>query len=228
MSNPARRRGRGGNPQSPSDSSSARGGGMTPGAFDGPASRGGGSSNTGSAGPAASTAPSAHSGGASQPGSQPTSPPLTQTGSFAPASTPASPAEAPTPLMTDPARDPARQARLTDSLRNVDLPASFYNLDNLVCYFVELLALSSHTLCLGFPGLHREFLEFFWVFNFESLSNVVDCLPSDSSVPSLHSILLPSRLRSLGISETCPTLHHPPFSLIFYHRQNLSHHVVPF
>jgi hypothetical protein len=59
--------------------------------------------------------------------------------------------------MTDPARDPARQARLTDSLRNVDLPASFYNLDNLVCCSVELLALSSQTLlCPVFTYLHRE------------------------------------------------------------------------
>jgi len=161
MSNPARRRGRGGNPSAPSDSSSARGGGLTPGAFDGPASRGGGSSNTGSAGPAASTAPSATSGGASQPGSQPVSPTLTQTGSFATASAPASSVQAPTPLMTDPARDPARQARLTDSLRNVDLPASFYNLDNLVCCALELLALSSHTILgLDFACLHRELLGF--------------------------------------------------------------------
>ncbi len=132
MSNPARRRGRGGNPQQQSDTSSARGGGLTPGAFDGPASRGGASSNTGSAGHPASTAPSATSGPGSQPGSPLGSPQIAQPGSFAPGPGSLSPTGAPTPLMTDPARDPERQARLTDSLRNVDLPASFYNMDNLV------------------------------------------------------------------------------------------------
>lgn len=45
--------------------------------------------------------------------------------------------------MTDPARDPARQARLTDSLRNIDLPPSFYNMDNLVRFSLDMNARSS-------------------------------------------------------------------------------------
>jgi hypothetical protein len=132
MSNPARRRGRGGNPPTQSDTSSTRRGGLVPASYDGPASRGGGSSNPGSGGQRPSNPPSAGSAVGSAAGSPPPSPRLAHAGSFAPISPPASSAGAPPTLLTDPARDPAREARLTDSLRNVDLPASFYNMDNLV------------------------------------------------------------------------------------------------
>jgi hypothetical protein len=134
MSNPARRRGRGGNVPAQSDASSARGGGLAPGAYDGPASRGGASNNPSSQGRRPSNPPSATSGAGSAPGSPSTSPRLAQPASFAPAPGTPSSVGAPAPSLTDPARDPARQARLTDSLRNVDLPASFYNMDNLVRY----------------------------------------------------------------------------------------------
>lgn len=144
MSNPARRRGRGGNAPPQSDSSGTRGGGLAPGAYDGPASRGGASSNPSSAGRRPSNPPSATSVPESQPRSPPSSPPLAQGETFAPASSSPSSAGAAAAPLTDPARDPARRARLTDALRNVDLPASFYNMDNLVRSFWESLALTSH------------------------------------------------------------------------------------
>lgn len=160
MSNPARRRGRGGNTQPQPETSSTRSGAVAPGAYDGPASHGGASSNPSSGGRPPSNAPSATSppssagrfpsnppsatfpagSAAASPG---TSPRAAQQGSFAPASGPQSPGGEPATPLTDPARDPARQARLTDSLRNVDLPASFYNMDNLVRCLVEILFLSS-------------------------------------------------------------------------------------
>lgn len=153
MSNPARRRGRGGNAPPQSDTSSARGGGLAPAPFDGPASRGGASSNTSSGGRRPSNPPSATSGadagvgmGAGPaPGSPSTSPPLGQASTFAPAPGPPSSAGGQAAPLTDPARDPVRPARLTDSLRNVDLPASFYNMDNLVSRCLELLPLPSQS-----------------------------------------------------------------------------------
>lgn len=143
MSNPARRRGRGGNAPPQSDTSSARGGGLAPAPFDGPASRGGASSNTSSASRRPSNPPSVTSGAVagagSPPGSPSTSPRLGQASSFAPAPGPPSSTGGPAAPLTDPARDPVRPARLTDSLRNVDLPASFYNMDKLVRRCLELL-----------------------------------------------------------------------------------------
>jgi hypothetical protein len=157
MSNPARRRGRGGNPQQQSDTTPSARGGLAPGAYDGPASRGGASSQPSSGGQHPSNPPSVISGGGSQSGSPVVSPRLAQAASFAPAPAPPSSAGGTAIPLTDPARDPARQARLTDSLRNVDLPASFYNMDNLVCCSLEVLVLSSRTIILPvFTLLHCQ------------------------------------------------------------------------
>jgi hypothetical protein len=139
MSNPARRRGRGGQAQPQSETSSSRGG-VAPAALDGPASRGG-TSNPSSGGRRPSNPLSPGSAAGSAPGSPATSPRAAQPGSFSPASN--APSSAGAAPLTDPARDPARQVRLTDSVRNVDLPASLYNLDNLVRCRMEVLALSS-------------------------------------------------------------------------------------
>ena len=156
MSNPARRRGRGGrggrggNTQPQSGSASGRGGGVAPGPYDGSTSPRGASSNSRSPGRAPSNPPSATLPPGSAVASPVTSPHSAQSGSFALASGPPSAVGGPASPRTDPARDPARQARLTDSLRNVDLPASFYNMDNLVRCLLEVLVLSS---CSNIPSL---------------------------------------------------------------------------
>ena len=194
MSNPARRRGRGGNTQPPSETSSARGGGLAP--YDGPASRGGGS-NVSSSGRPPSMPPSATSAAGSPPASPSTSPRAAQPGTFAPASSSPSSAGRPVPLLTDPARDPARQARLTDTVRNVDLPASLYNLDNLVCCSLEYLADSSYIVAVLPLPVNVFTLRILWF---------IVCLqcfsprrnrsspPCDSFTSSLHRIILQAYL----------------------------------
>ncbi len=138
MSGPARKIGAGratiGQPSS--ETSSRRGDRLQPGGFaggyDGPASRGS-ASNVGSGhggspsvpqGAFAPQAPSAGSRRSSQSGVAPPQP-----------SQPAAP-------RGDPARE--SQPRYTDQLRNVDLPASFYNIDQLVSQFPSMW----HNICI--------------------------------------------------------------------------------
>lgn len=143
MSGPARRRGAGragGGAQGSSETSSRRGDRLqVPGGFDGPASRGS-ASGTGSQGRRPSNAPSVGSGR----GGSPNAP-------QGPAPTPTAPSQASGPsqstqaqtgpmLQGDPARD--SQPRYTDSLRNIDLPASFYEIDKLVSLVPETTTLS--------------------------------------------------------------------------------------
>lgn len=93
--------------------------------FDGPASRGsgsGGGAQSLTSGPQSSRPPSqpGSNAGQSQTSAQPQ-----------PAAQPAQQVAAPV------ARDPALEisiVRATDSIRNVDMPASFYNIDNLVSH----------------------------------------------------------------------------------------------
>ena len=160
MSGAARRRGgRGGRgpANEMSDTSSRRGGGQSigipaapPGGFDGPASRGSASGPPGSQSQrrgsnAPSNAPSAPG---SAPQSQPTSPHLSQ-GQFGnlPSSQPGSRAGAPLtaqePPRGDPARDPANRPKFTDSLKNVDLPPSFYNINHEVSFQFPVTSCSS-------------------------------------------------------------------------------------
>ncbi len=197
MSNPARRRGRGGNPQPQSDTSSARGGGLAPGAYDGPASGGGASSNPSSGGRAPSNPASPTSAAGSQSGSPSTSPRLAQPGSFAPTSGPPSSAGTATPPpLTDPAREPERRARATDGLKNVDLPASFYNMDNLVRCSVGLLVLSSHSAILSvFTCSLRKLAGSQLVFNTAIPSLLEDPQPCHRFNPPLHRISLQAFLR---------------------------------
>jgi hypothetical protein len=133
MSGAARRRGGRGHTDDTSDPSSRRGAGP-PGGFDGPASRGSasGPGSTGR-GRGQSNAPST---AGSAPSSEPTSPPVAQAG-FAnvaapqAGSQPGSRAGAP-PASQAPTRgDPARESQplYTDSMRNIDLPPSFYNVN---------------------------------------------------------------------------------------------------
>ncbi|KAJ9611980.1 Protein argonaute [Cladophialophora chaetospira] len=116
--------------QQPAETASRRGDRLQPGGFDGPASRGSASqSGPGVAGRGAgSTVPSTVS-GAGSPGvpaggfeSQ------APTASSRRSSQSGGPAPAAAPL-GDPARD--RPTRFTDGMRNVDLPPSFYNIDQL-------------------------------------------------------------------------------------------------
>ena len=129
MSGAGRRRGRG-RAQSgggTSSSSSQRGRFLAPGQFDGPASRG-----SGSASRRASTAGSA------------TGTPDPQDAQVQPGSPRASVSDVTSGLAQmgvarDPARDPGRVPRPTDIVRNVDLPASSYNIDSEVCDFSDYL-----------------------------------------------------------------------------------------
>ncbi len=139
MSGAARQRGRGraGGQESVS-SPSRRGDRLAPppvGGHDGPASRGS-ASGPGSHGRGPSSAASVSSGqGSPNPGqgsaapqpSQAGSRHSTQSGGQGPTSGPAQPTPA---IQGDPARD--HPARYTDALRNIDLPPSFYNIDQLV------------------------------------------------------------------------------------------------
>lgn len=128
MSGAARQRGRGrARGEQASDTSSRRGGPpvtqppRAPGGFDGPASRGsasGAGSAVGSQGRRPSNPPSVGSGALSPTQSQ---------GSFQPSTVPQQ-----QQVRGDPARDQQNQPRLTDALRNLDLPASFYNIDQTV------------------------------------------------------------------------------------------------
>ena len=139
MSGAARRRGGRGPPEQVSDTTSRRGGPQIgsaparPGAFDGPASGGSGtnpsSARPGSQGGSATGSQQGSQQG-SRAGSQPGSPRLQQ-GGFQSGGT-ASAAGAQQAQRLDPALDPAAASRYTDTLRGVDLPASFYNVNNLV------------------------------------------------------------------------------------------------
>ena len=140
MSQAARRRGRGraaaGNDDQ-SETSARRGGPrQTPaGAFDGPASRGSASGTGTSQGRRTSNPPSVTSG--------PAQPPA---GGFAPQGGQAGSRRSsvsggqsmpgqPIPVVRgDPARDPQNAPRYTDKLKNIDLPASFFNIDQLVSH----------------------------------------------------------------------------------------------
>lgn len=120
MSGAARQRGRGrAGGEDQSDNSSRRGGPpgaqppRAPGAFDGPASRGSAS-------------------GAGSPGGRPSNPPSvgsalspTQSqGSFQTSTVPQQ-----QQVKGDPAKDPEKKSKRTDALKNLDLPASFYNIN---------------------------------------------------------------------------------------------------
>lgn len=87
--------------------------------LDGPASRGGASRGSGT-GSAAGTQ------------SQISGPPPSQSPSAAP-----SQSQAAIPMARDPAREGARP-RATDVIKNVDMPASFYNIDNQVSHFTRI------------------------------------------------------------------------------------------
>lgn len=144
MSNPAKRRGRGGGRGQPGSNASAPG---SPAAYDGPASQGGGaSSNPSLGGQRPSAQPSAVSPAGSAAGSPPASPRPSQAQSQGALSTAASPQGTLMRPLADPALDPSRQTRLTDLVRNVDLPASLYNIDNLVRIQAEN----------SFPDLHCD------------------------------------------------------------------------
>lgn len=132
MSNAARQRGRGraAAGEQSSDTSSLRRAlpgaqpPRAPGGFDGPASRGS-ASGAGSQGRRPSN-PGSVGGG-------PRSPSLSQA-SFQP------PATVQQPRVTgDPAKDQNDKPKLTDALKNLDLPASFYNIDRSV-RFTPLIA----------------------------------------------------------------------------------------
>lgn len=141
MSQAARRRGRGrataGN-EDTSETSSRRGGPRQAGtgAFDGPASRGSASGTGASQGRRPSNPPSVTSGPpaggfapqAAQPGSRRSSVSGGQS----------QPSQAMPVVRGDPARDPQNQPRFTDNLKNVDLPASFFNIDQLVSHHTSL------------------------------------------------------------------------------------------
>ena len=147
MSGASRKRGGRGPGDQTSDTSSRRGGPLSqtlapPGAFDGPASRGSASA-PGSAGRHPSNAPSVTSQPQSPGGSpRPAQGGFTSTSASRGGSRPASIVGTPSgpqpgiqqQMRGDPARD--FRPRYTDSLRNVDLPASFYNIDHLVSAFL--------------------------------------------------------------------------------------------
>jgi len=120
-------RGRGlGQTSESSDTSSRRGDRLAPpGAFDGPASRGTASGTGGSQRGSTRGSPNPPQGGFAP---QAPSAPSRASSVSAPQS---QVAVAPRPVVTgDPARE--RPDRVTDAVRNVDLPASGYNIDNMV------------------------------------------------------------------------------------------------
>lgn len=152
MSGAARRRGRGRARGQADASDSSERMSVPAGGFDGPASRGSGSGTSG--GRVASTG--SGRGGSPQPA-----------GGFAPQGGEArsrqssnSGAQSQGPPLHDPALDPSRIPKATDSLKNVDLPASFFNLDRQVsqttlssilhiyCYTLFVSA-SCHPHCSG-------------------------------------------------------------------------------
>lgn len=143
MSGAARRRGGRGPTDDTSDASSRRSIGTPaapPGGFDGPASRGS-ASGPGSTGRGRGQS-NPTSTADSTPGSQPTSPRISQTGIAPPQaeSQPGSRTGAPPPASQAPIRgDPARevQALYTDSMKNIDLPPSFYNVNREVSFTID-------------------------------------------------------------------------------------------
>ena len=140
----ARKRGAGGRAargQQPAETASRRGDRLQPGGFDGPASRGSASQSGPATGRGAgSTAPSAASGagspGVPAGGSEAPPPTASSRRSSQSGGPPPSQAQLAAP-QGDPARD--RPARYTDSMRNLDLPASFYNIDQLVSHSPSIL-----------------------------------------------------------------------------------------
>jgi len=157
MSGPARRRGAGragGSAEGSSETSSRRGDRLAPSGFDGPASRGS-ASGTGSQGRRPSNAPSVGSGRGSPNTSQggaaaPQAPSQTSVPSQLP-----SQAQTGAALQGDPARDV--QPRYTDSLRNIDLPASFYEIDKLVSLKPETATLPMSVSGQTFPDPFPSF-----------------------------------------------------------------------
>ena len=141
---------------------------LQPGRFDGPASRSN-TSGVGSAGRQPSTAPSAT--GSVQGSVQPSpaaSPRPQQSGANSPArSQPQTMVGIPQPMRGDPAREV--QPRYTDQLKNIDLPAIFYNVDNLVstkkvvCWCalattIHILAILNSSLVFALLPLEVKFL----------------------------------------------------------------------
>ncbi|KAG9777510.1 hypothetical protein KCU88_g4487, partial [Aureobasidium melanogenum] len=133
MSGAARRRGAGRATRGQASETSSRRGDRLQapgGGFDGPASRGTGSGiGSQSRGPSNPSVGPPHGSGSAPQGSQAGSRRSSQSGG-----PPAQTAGPSVPVTQgDPARD--EPSRYTDALRNVDLPASFYNIDQLVSAF---------------------------------------------------------------------------------------------
>lgn len=136
MSGAARKRGRGRAAATrpgddASQSSSRRGDRLVPaGGFDGPASRGS-ASGTGQSGPRRGSNPPSVGSGTPQPAETGAVP---QSGSRRSSVSGPPPPQPPPAQSQAPRGDPARDrpSRATDALKNVDLPASFFNVDNLV------------------------------------------------------------------------------------------------
>ncbi len=154
MSGAARRRGRGratAGDEDNSQSSSRRGDRLQPGAFDGPASRGS-ASGTGTSGARRPSNPPSVGSGTPEGG---VAPQAGQAGSrrssvLGAASQPAPQAAAQVTPRGDPARE--RPDRATDALKNVDLPASFFNIDNLV----SLLLFQIDFMSCVLPSYHLQ------------------------------------------------------------------------
>ena len=172
MSGAARRRGRGranAGDDNTSQSSSRRGDRLQPGAFDGPASRGSASGTGTSGARRPSNPPSVGSGrGTPQPPEGGFAPQAGQPGSrrssvSGAASQPASQAAAQPIQRGDPARD--RPDRTTDALKNVDLPASFFNIDNLVSLLLFHVYFGTFCTC-------------FMPYNLQEKAAILACTPS--------------------------------------------------
>lgn len=206
MSGAARQRGRGraGGEDLLSDTSSRRGGPpraqspRAPGGFDGPASRGsasGAGSGAGSQGRRPSNPPSVGSGGRSPTQSQ---------GSFQPSNVPQQ-----QQVRGDPARDQREIPKLTDALKNLDLPASFYNVDERVRFtpvphivVVKCLLLHLHHMMMPLLFLSRS----------RDSKSLLRSLHSGSflSVTKVPSLPFPS-LKSSIMFSACTEGHIDPF-----------------
>ena len=148
MSGAARQRGRGrAGGEDQSNNASRRGGPpgaqppRAPGAFDGPSSQG--STSAGSHGRQLSNAPTLSN--PPTPGNVVRSPvqrsPIQSPTGFQPSTVPQQ-----QQVKGDPARDQDKVPKLTDALKNLDLPASFYNINESVCPQISsLFPLSSRT-----------------------------------------------------------------------------------
>ena len=120
--------------QQPAETAGRRGDRLQPGGFDGPASRGSGS-QSGPAAPGRGSAPSAPpTGGPGSPGLQPPASEAPAPSTSSRRSSQSGGAPPPQAQLAAPRGDPARERadRYTDGLKNVDLPASFFNIDQLV------------------------------------------------------------------------------------------------